>query len=490
MQIPILHGIYTDALSGVRTAYPRNLMTVSKDSGISEGYLRQAEGIEVLNSQTPGIDRGAIEWRGVLYRVMGDSFCSVAADGTITVIGSAPGTTHVRFDYSFDKLAFRSSGNLYLYDGTTLQQVTDSDLGVVRDFLWVDGYFLTTDGNYLVVTELNNPFSVDPLKYGSSEFDPDEIMAVLKLRNEVYALNRHTIEAYNNVGGEGFPFQRIEGAVIPRGVIGTDACAVFINAIAFLGGARNEPSSIWLGINGDCQKLSTREIDEILAGYSEEVLAAVQFETRTLRGAELLYIHLPDQTLVYDATCSKETQKPVWFTLTSSLIGLGTYRARNIVWCYDKWIVGDTNTYSDDLTIPPTVNAGKLGVLTDSYRFHYEIGNFIGWEFSTKMIYNESRGAVVHQLELVSVQGRYPSTLWDSYSLTGQSSVWTAYSTDGVNWSNPRSVTAAREGDTNKRIAFFGMGFFRSYRIQKFWGECRSNASFLRIEAQIEPLAV
>lgn len=489
MQIPLLSGIYTDDVANVRVAYPRNLMPVTLDSGVSDGYLRTAEGISVWSVYPfEGVDRGGIEWRGVLYRVVGNDFCSFDSDGNKTVIGSAPGQDHVRFDYSFDKLAFRSSGNLYLYDGTTFQQVTDTDLGVVRDFLWVDGYFLTTDGNFLVVTELNNPFAVDPFKYGSSEYDPDEVMAVLKLRNEVYALNRHTIEPFNNVGGEGFPFQRIEGAVIPKGVIGTNACAVFMNAIAFLGGGRNESNSIWIGINGNCEKLSTRQIDEVLAGYTEDVLAAVQFETRTYKGAELLYIHLPDQTLVYDATCSKAAQRPVWFTLTSTVEGLGIYRARNFVWCYDKWIVGDPVTVSQDY---PPYNRGNLGYMLDrDFLVHY--GDPVGWEFSTKMIYNESRGAIIHQLELVSLTGRNIPT--DFYK-QGESSVFTEYSLDGINWSQPRSARIGKYGETNKRIVFFGMGFFRNYRIQKFFGGTLSGGesapmAFLRLEAQIEPLAV
>ena len=488
MQIPLLSGIYTDDVANVRVAYPRNLMPVTLDSGVSDGYLRRAEGIQEWTVYPfEGADRGGIEWRGVLYRVVGNDFCSFDSGGNKTVIGSAPGQDHVRFDYSFDKLAFRSSGNLYLYDGTTFQQVTDTDLGVVRDFLWVDGYFLTTDGNFLVVTELNNPFSVDPFKYGSSEYDSDDVMAVLKLRNEVYALNRHTIEAFNNVGGEGFPFQRIEGAVIPKGVIGTNACAVFMNAIAFLGGGRNESNSIWIGINGNCEKLSTRQIDEILAGYTEDVLASVQFETRTYKGAELLYIHLPDQTLVYDATCSKAAQRPVWFTLTTSLDGLGMYRARNFVWCYDKWIVGDPITRTQDF---PPYNQGRLGYMTDEYLVHYT--EPVGWEFSTKMIYNESRGAIVHQLELVSLSGRLPQM--ELYQ-QNEETVFSAYSSDGITWSQPRSARAGKFGETNKRIVFFGMGLFRNYRIQKFWGGTLNYAfsarlAFLRLEAQIEPLAV
>ena len=76
---------------------------------------------------------------------------------------------------------------------------------------------MLTDGEFLIVTELNDPFSVSPLKYGSSEADPDPVKAILKLRNEPYALNRYTIEVFDNVGGEGFPFQRIEGAQTQTG---------------------------------------------------------------------------------------------------------------------------------------------------------------------------------------------------------------------------------------------------------------------------------
>jgi hypothetical protein len=101
--------------------------------------------------------------------------------------------------------------------GSTLVQVTDPDLGVVLDVVWVDGYFMTTDGEFLVVTELVDPTQVNPLKYGSSEVDPDPVVALLKLRNEVYALNRNTIEVFDNVGGLLFPFQRIDGAQIQKG---------------------------------------------------------------------------------------------------------------------------------------------------------------------------------------------------------------------------------------------------------------------------------
>jgi hypothetical protein len=213
-QIPILSGIFTDNGPDFRTSYPVNFVPVPKANGISNGFLRPAEGI-VGNGTGPGIDRGGINYNNVCYRVMGSKFVSVASNGAVTILGDVGNDNqYVTLDYSFEYIGIASNNNLFLWDIATgvLAQNTDPDLGIVLDTVWVDGYWMTTDGEFLVVTELGNPFAVNPLKYGSSEADPDPVVALLKLRNEVYALNRHTIEVFDNVGGDLFPFQRIEGA--------------------------------------------------------------------------------------------------------------------------------------------------------------------------------------------------------------------------------------------------------------------------------------
>lgn len=77
--------------------------------------------------------------------------------------------------------------------------------------------------------------------------DPDPIKAVLKLRNEVYAVNRYTVEVFSNVGGSGFPFQRISGAQVTRGAVGTHAATVFQESIAFVGGGNTKALASLLG---------------------------------------------------------------------------------------------------------------------------------------------------------------------------------------------------------------------------------------------------
>lgn len=466
MQLPILSGIFTDNDPSLRTAYPVNLIPVAKPNGVSNSFLRPADGV-VSNGSGPGIGRGGINWNDVLYRVMGDQLVSIDSSGNVTSLGSVGGTSeNVTMDYSFDRLAIASNGNLFYYDTTNgLVQVTDPDLGTVLDVQWIDGYFMTTDGEFLIVTELTDPTQVNPLKYGSSEIDPDPVVALIKLRNEIYAVNRYTIEVFNNVGGNNFPFQRREGAQIQKGCVGTHACCVYLERIAFIGSNRNEQNSVYLGINGGAQQISTREIDEILEEYTEVQLSKVKMEVRNDKSSQLLYIHLPDRCLVYDAAASEVLGQQVWSILTSSFDGFAEYRAKHMIYCYNDWQVCDTQSSS-------------IGTFTDVIGSHW--GNVTGWRFSTNMVYNEGNGVIFGELELIALTGR---TEFDK-----DPRISTSYSLDGLKWSQDRWISSGKTGNTLKRLVWYRQGLMRNFRIQRFKGDSDSHISFLRLEAELEPL--
>lgn len=465
MQIPILNGIYTDESSDFRVAYPYNLVPVPVQEGISQGYLRPGDGVLPFTDSGPGVDRGGINWNGVCYRVMGTKFVSISSAGVITELGSIPGSDLVKFDYSFDYLAVRASGSLFLYNGT-LTQISDGDLGTCVDFIWVDGYFMSTDGEFIVVTELTNPFSVLPTKYGSSEADPDPVLALLKLHNEPTAINRYTMQTLNNVGGTGFPFAQVPGALIPKGSVGTNACCVFMDNIGLVGSGRNESVSVYLASNGQYTRIATREIDQQLATYTEDELADVKAEARVDKGHQLLYIHLPDRTLVYDGAASALLTEKVWYTLGSGL-DPAQYRARNLVWCYNKWLVGDPQS-------------DKIGYLTNTTSQHWS--TVVGWEFSTVIIYNDGMGAIFHELELVSLSGRV--------DLGDEPLISTTYSLDGEVWSQPKFIMAGARGERQKRLIWLQQGAMRNWRIQKFNGTSDSRLSVARLEARLEGLMV
>jgi len=465
MQIPILSGIYADNQNDFRTSYPRNLIPITKNTGIAKGYLRPADGI-VLFGEGPGKDRGGINWNGVCYRAMGTKLVAIAANGNYVDLGEIGGSTQVTMDYSFDYLAIASNGNLFLYRPSTgLAQVTSPNIGLVLDVVWVGGYFMTTDGTNLVVTNLNDPFTVDPLKYGSSELSPDAIICLLELRGEIYALNRLTTEIFKNVGGTKFPFQVVEGAQAQRGCIGVNAATIFMEQIAFLGNGFNEQPALYFLNNGVTNKASTEDIDIIFQSYTEEQLALTIVEGRIGRGYQHLWVRLPDRTFVFDYGSSQVTKELVWFELTSGTGDIGAYRAKNLVWCYDKWIVGDCES-------------NKYGYLTSDISSQY--GDVASWEFGTQIIYNESVGANFNQIELVGLPGRV---------LFGTTpTIETSYSYDGQSWSMPKVINAGKQGNFTKRLVWLQQGTMQNYRMQRFRGTSDAFMSFSRLEVKIEPL--
>lgn len=467
-QIPILSGVYTTTDGAIHTSYPRNMVPTIQSSGIEDSYLRPSEGIDFA-CDLPGLCRGTIVWRDILYAVCGSKLCSITANNTVTVIGDVGIGSRCRLDFSFDYLAIVSGTNAYLYNpGSGLQQITDPNLGPVRDVSWNAGYFvfISNDGQYLIVNELSNPFEVNPLKYGSSEADPDPIQSVYKTRNETVAVNRNTIEYFQNVGGDLFPFQRIASAVTMVGAVGTHmSCSLFGDRIAVVGGGRNQAIGVYICNNGSYQKVSNSAIDSALNQYPESTLAGCLMETRKYGDKQLICIHLPNQTLVFDETASSVFGSFVWYSLDSGTTTPVKYRANHYAFFANKWYVADTKTY-------------KLGTLTDKHSLQY--GEVITWDFSTLMVFNKTNKYKVKALELVSLTGR---------NTVIRSSISNQYSDDGLLWSQPKYLNSGGTGEYHKRLKWFKQGLARFYRIESFSGDSNSHISVISLEAELEGLA-
>lgn len=464
MQVQILSGIYTDGGADYRVSYPVNRVPVSKPQGISAGYLRPSDGLIQMGTG-PGADRGGILWDGVHYRVMGTKLVSITSAGVVATLGDVGSGGYCSFAYSFDRLAISSGGRLYYWDKTTLAQVTDPDLLQSLGVCWVDGYFVSTDGEYIVVTDLNDPFSINILKYGSAEVDPDPVYAVLTNRNELHAAGRYTIETYNNTGGTNFPFTRVSGGHMQRGTVGPNALCQFADAIAFVGSGRNEGVGVYIGENGQTAKISTAEIDALLASYTDEEQNAIVLEKRIHDDQIHLYMHLPDRTMVYDLEATKSLGQFIWFTLTSALVGYSRYQARGFVLFDGKWWFGD-----------PV--GGKFGYL--SHDTSHQFGNPVRWEFGTQIVYGEGGSAIINEMELVALTGRV--------DVSKDPVISTSYSKDGQSWSAERSVKAGKIGQSMKRLVWLKAGNLGPWRVQRFRGTSDAHVSISRLELQVEGL--
>jgi hypothetical protein len=153
--------------------------------------------------------------------------------------------------------------------------------------------------------------------------------------------------------------------------------------------------------------------------------------------------------------------------LTSTLVaGFSEYKAKNLVWVYNNWWVADPGS-------------NTFGTLTQSIGSHWAAN--VRWEFGTTILYNEGRGAIMHEIELVALTGRVASGI--------SPTIATSYSVDGVTWSQSRFINAGKQGERLRRLAWFQQGFMRNMRMQRFQGDTQTHVAFTRLEAKIEALA-
>jgi hypothetical protein len=458
--VPLMSGVTANRQAELRQSIPVNLEPLIIDSKISKGQLRAASGATPF-ATGPGADRGGINWNGTCFRAMGSKLVAVSSDGVIATLGDIGDDSRpVTMDYSFDRLAIRSGTNLYYWDSTSLTQVTDEDLGPVYDMLWVDGYFMTTDGTSILVTELADPFEIKPLKYGSAEEDPDMITGLVKFREEVYAVGRDSIQTFQNIGGNGFPFASVKGASIPFGCVSASAKCLFSETFAFVGGARNEALRVYMAGQGTATPISTRLIEDALA--AELNPAGIILENRTSRAEKRLYVHLAERTFVFLMDASQKAGEPLWYEAESN----GRYRIRNAVMAYGMTIVGDANS-------------AALGLLDDDVSTHF--GEPVEWRFDVGMLSTEAKRAILHSVELVGLPGRGS----DSHGST----IFMSYTQDGERFSIERGLSMGAPGERRKRMQWRPRTMMYRYLGLRFRGMNAGMPGFASCEIDATQMA-
>lgn len=463
--LPFLHGVYMEG-SDARVALPVNLEAVPAQAGAADDYLRPVEGIDSF-AVGQGNDRAAIVWTGaglgVHYRVSGTKLISISAAGVPTTIGDVGGSGHARLDFSFDRLGILSGGKLFFYTvATGIVQVTDPNIPAnLIDMRWVDGYWAVTDGVDVAVSDLATPTTFNPLKFGGTD-RPNPVKCLLKVINELHVISENYIDVFRNLGGAGFPFQRISSAVVTKGPIGTRAACVFENRVGFVGGGQNEEPSVYLGFNAQSVKIASAEVDMILDEYTTAQLAAVTVETQVARGMQRLYVHLPDRSLVYDAIMSAKMGFPVWHVRVSAIAGYSALRAQNFVRVNDRWIVGDPATTA-------------IGALSKTGSKHY--GEHVRTEFTTAALRAGTNNVTMHRLTLFAITGDVEADTEPRISMS--------YSRNGLDYSMPRSILSGIRGETFKKLEWRKLGTWKQFRTIRIQGDSMSRVSPLSLDADM-----
>lgn len=270
-------------------------------------------------SSTPAISRGLwYEAKGgslFVYAVTGTTLYKVTSPDVIEAVGTIPGSGKCTFANTMYYTAIVSDGNLFLYDGSTVIPVEVPDLQEVEDITSLDNYLIIAIKNsskYYWITP--GATEIDPLSFASSERNPDDIVSVATLGDELWQLGQETVEIFTDSGEVDAPFVRISGRVYSTG------CASKTSVVKTL--KNSLPCLIWITPNkevvlaqGDPSKISNESVEELLKTVSEFNCWSFRVNKH-----DFYIINTTKFTLVYDITqgrwCRWSTyQKETWDAL-------------------------------------------------------------------------------------------------------------------------------------------------------------------------------
>lgn len=327
---------------------------VAEGASLNDRMLMQPLGIKQFADTQVTKGRGGDELNGVPFYINGNSLVSISSFGVVTNHGVIPGTGRVSTATSTRHLVIVIPGvTAFVFDNqtSTLSEITDPDFIVSDTVSFKDTFFVFTasDGSVFFHSELNDPLDINALDFGTSEINPDPIIASHVNHNELFVLNSETIELFQNIGGAGFVFQRIPGANIQKGCHARHSPIEFDNSFCFVGGGENELSAIWKVTNSsNAVKISTDAVDNKIQEFTRDEISNSFSMTYSERGQTLALFtfeseRIPSITFVYNATASALTGIKVWFEFQSGGDD-NSFQVAAIVAAFGKLLVSDLNT--------------------------------------------------------------------------------------------------------------------------------------------------
>jgi hypothetical protein len=449
---------------------------VAREKSLSDVALFATPGVKAFATNGIKNSRGASVMKGVYYYVTGTTLYSISSAGVVTTIGTITGSKRVVMANNGEKLCIVvPGGNGYVYNATTttLTQITDVDYRTADTVCFKDGYYIftATAGDVFFISALNDPLTFDALDFGAAELFPDNIIGCHVNYDEVFILGEETVEVFKNVGGSGFPFQRVPGASYEKGSHSKYSPIEWEGGFYFLGGGINEKTAVYAaGSSAEPQRVSTDAIEQEIQKFSRTEIGEAFSFTYSVNGFSFVgftirSINIDSKTFVYNVTASELLGKPVWLEQQTGITD-NAWRVNSVNFVYDKFLVSDFND-------------GRVGELdTETYT---EYGDVI---LSTKTLppfASDGKSMFVSSMELtidsgqglISGQGSDPKIMMD-------------FSNDGGRtWKGEFWRPMGKIGEYLKRAAWRRLGRIPSHRVFRFKCSEPIKRVFMKLEAEV-----
>lgn len=438
----------------------------SQGAALSDAIIYGIEGIDSV--ATAGdfrfVGRGAWVKNDIPYFVQGANLVRLNSDATITVLGTIAGSSRVSMASNETQLIIvNEAGTGYIWDDAILTTISDPNFtanGTPTGVCTIDGYFICpTSDKKFIKSAIEDGLSWNALDFARADGDPDAIQAMIAFKGVLYSIGVNTIEGFNDVGGSDFPFRKINGLIVNKGLSYRHAYVVTSEAFYFVGSGYGETPAIYMSNGQQAQKISTDAEDYTIRQELQKAGIEDTFGFQySIDGAYFVGFSFPEKTLVYEITGK------TWHERTSFIDSeLVRWRPNALVQAYGALYVSD----SQDGRI------GKLG--TETYK---EYGNLIYRELTTQPFSNGGDRILCPALELTMESG-------SGDVATPDPQIRLATSKDGRTFADERSRGFGSIGQYRKRAIWRRNGRFDRYMVLRFTMTDPVNPTIIKLEGKL-----
>lgn len=406
-------------------------------------------GIRTLGTMGNGPVRGLTRLGSLVYGVSGDGFYQMDSTGTVTQRGSGiTGSGVVSIAKStVNEIAITNGSLGFLYNASTtnFDQITDANFQAAETNTFLDGYFIYDwlGTNKFFLSALLDGATYPSLSFAYAESQADNVLAVVNRKSALLLFGEDSVEVWDHTGASSFPFQKIKGATLDRGLAAAHATVAEDEAVFFLG---NDLVFYRYDGNG-VRRISTHAIEKAWQRYTTTTDAFCQ--VHIFGGHKFIVLTFPTEgtTWVTDIATNYLWHERASYDPTGMEV---RWRANAAVQAFGKQFIGDANS-------------GQVGYLDAT--IYTEFGDPFYMELVAPPIHGDGKNVFMPQFELDIETG--------VGLRTGQGSdpqVMLSYSDDsGYSWSDGelwQSLGATGNGLATVQWNKLGSFFERTMRIR------------------------
>jgi hypothetical protein len=299
-----------------------NMFVEQAKTSENQVALLSRPGLSALHTNGSGPINGIFAKPGTLS---GDVFSisgSALYRGTSAIAsGTIAGTGRASFAGSATEVVVTRGSTPRSYNGTNIADIVFPDSAAVVAVEYIGSLFVfvrASTHKFYWSAPLDGR-TIDALDFASAEREPDQLLDVKALGDNLWFFGQSTIECWAHTGDSDLPFTRIEQVSFDKGIHSTGAAVKADNSIIFVGS-----NGTVYRIADVPQRISDHSIEERIIASATLKMFAYQLE-----GHEMVAIRLDDETLIVDLATGEwhenQTDGGNWIACDGAMVGRTAY---------------------------------------------------------------------------------------------------------------------------------------------------------------------